>query len=87
MSDQERGKKVNELAKICGQKAILPRSVCIGDLSEGSAEAVCSEGHAGIFKHTHNGIPVAVKVVNAYFTSDANDVLRVSPVPTSTASR
>ena len=86
MSDQERGKKVNKLAKICGQKTMLPRSMRIEGLSEGSAEAVCSGGHASIFKHTHNGIPVAVKVINRYFTSDANNLLRVSPVPTSTAS-
>jgi len=84
MSDQERWKKVNKLSKICGRTGILPRSIHIYGLPEGSAEAKCFGGCASIFKHTHNGIIVAVKVVNAYLANDINNVFRVSPISTTT---
>lgn len=84
MSDQERGEKVNKLSKICGRTGVLPQAMRIRSLPEGSEEPECFGGFASIFKHMHNGIRVAVKVINTYATSDTDNVFRVSFVPMST---
>jgi len=80
MSDQERGKKVKKLSGICGQKGVLPRSMHIEGLSEGSAEAECLGGYASVFKTVHDGVLVAVKVIKMYLTSDTESIFRVSSV-------
>ena len=85
MSDQERGKKVRKLSGICGQKGVLPRSMHIEGLSEGSAEAECLGGYASVFKTMHDGVLVAVKVIRMYLTSDTDSVFRVSFTLTSIA--
>ena len=83
MSDQERGRRVKKLSRICGQKGILPRSMHIKGLSEESTEAECLVGYASVFKNLHNGILVAVKVIKIYLTSDTESIFRVSSIPTS----
>ena len=59
----------------------------IHGLAEGSTEAECSGGFASLFRRMHNGIQVAVKVMNLTHTSDRNKVLRVSSISSSTALR
>jgi len=86
MSDQERGKKVKKLSRICGQTGVLPRSMHIQGLSEGSTEPECHGGYASVFKNMHDGILVAVKVIKMYLTSDTNSIFRVSSIVTPTGS-
>lgn len=78
MSDQERGRKVKKLSRICGRKGVLPQSMYINGLPEDSAEAECLGGYASVFKRMHNGILVAVKVIKIYITSDTESIFRVS---------
>ena len=85
MSNRERREKLNQLTKLCSRKGILPRSMHVWGLSEGSAEAECSGGFASLFRRMHNGIQVAVKVVNLTRTSDRDKVFRVSSISGSTA--
>ena len=84
MPVREQREKLNQLSKLCSRKGILPRPMHIWGLAVGSARAECSGGSASLFRRMHNGIQVAVKVMNLTRSSDRDKVFRVSSISKST---
>lgn len=72
-----RKKSLSTLCKICGRRALLPRSLQIPVCYDRSGEPLGSGGYADVWMGEHLGRKVAVKVLKVYTTSNLHKVTSV----------
>ena len=66
------------LGRICGHKALLPRSLEVSLCYNISEDPVSCGGLADVWKGQYNGMDVAVQVIEILPQDDARQVRRVS---------
>ena len=72
-----RRKCLGVLRKICGRRALLPRSAQIPFCYNRLDNPLYRGGYADVWKGEHRGCPVAVKALRVYSTSDFDKVMSV----------
>ena len=72
-----RRKCLTTLCKICGHHGLLPRSLHIPLCYNRLDPPLYNGGYAEVWKGSHQGLEVAVKVLKVYLTSDFDEVTRV----------
>jgi len=65
------------LCWVCGQRALLPKSLQIPVCYDRLDTPLYCGGFADVWKGEHQGRPVAVKVLRVYSTSDFDKIARV----------
>lgn len=73
-----RNKCLGALCKLCGYRALLPRSLQIPVCYNRSENPLYRGGFADVWKGEHQGRKVAVKVLRVYSTSDFFKITSVS---------
>ncbi|KAF9789390.1 kinase-like domain-containing protein [Thelephora terrestris] len=74
LSPQLRGECLNTLCKICGRRALLPRSAAIPLCCDRSGTALYQGGFADVWKGEHQGRQVAVEVLKVYSRSNIEKI-------------
>ena len=77
LQPQLRRKCLRVLCRICGRKALLPKSLQIPLSYNRSGTPLYRGGYADVWKGEHRGCHVAVKVLRAYSTSSLDKVTTV----------
>jgi len=72
-----RRKCLTALCRICGRRALLPRSVQIPLCYDRMDTPLYHGGFAEVWKGEHQGREVAVKVLKVYLTSNLDKIMRV----------
>ena len=72
-----RGKCLNTLCRMCGQHAVLPKSVQISLCYDRTGAPRYHGGFAEVWKAEHKGREVAVKVLKIYASSNLAKVTKV----------
>ena len=72
-----RKKCLSALCKICGRRALLPRSLQISLCYDRLDNPLYRGGYADVWKGEHQGRHVAVKVLRVYSTSDFDKIMNV----------
>ena len=73
-----RGKCLTALCRICGRRALLPRSLQIPICYNQTDTPLYRGGFADVWKGKHEDRCVAVKVLRVYSTSDIGKITNVS---------
>jgi len=63
--------------RLCGRRALLPRSLTIPLCYDPSESPLCHGGFADVWKGEHRGQEVAAKVLRIYSKNDPGRVRRV----------
>ena len=72
-----RGKCLATLCRVCGNQALLPRSVQIPLCYDRTDAPLYHGGFAEVWRGEHQGNEVAVKVIKVYKTSNLVKITRV----------
>ena len=78
LSPQLRKKCIIALCRVCGNRVLLPRSLCIPLCYNRMDPPLYRGGFADVWKGKHQGCHVAVKVLRVYSTSDLEKMTSVS---------
>ena len=77
LASRLRGKCLAILCRICGQQALLPRSVQVPLCYDRTDAPLYHGGFAEVWRGEHQGNEVAVKVIKVYKTSNLAKITRV----------
>ena len=80
LQPRARRKCLSALYRICGRRALLPRSLQIQVCYDRSTVPLYRGGGGDVWKGDYQGMAVAVKVVRVYLTSDLKTITRVCPL-------
>ena len=72
-----RGMCLRQLYRICGYHALLPKTLQIPFCYDRTSFPLYRGGYADVWKGTHHGLDVAVKVIRIYSNSDLQKIIDV----------